>query len=72
MLTSIHNDTSPLLRDKERIKHARQLFAELNAQAPWAVAEAKRRRFSEAMYGHMLQEKVELDRDERNAEARHL
>jgi len=69
MITSIPNDTSPLLKTKEEIREARALFIELNANAPWAVNEALRRRFSKAMLGHMRAEKVELDRAERRAEA---
>ena len=71
MVTSIPNDQSPLLKTKEEIREARALFVELNAHAPWAVEEAKRRRFSKAMLGHMRAEKADWDRAEARDEARH-
>ena len=71
MFTGLPHDTSPLLRDKAEIREARALFAELNSQAPWAVEEAKRRRFTKAMLGHMRVEKRDWDRAERRDEAMH-
>jgi len=70
MFTGLTHDASPLLRDKAEIREARELFVTLNACAPWAVAEAKKRRFTKAVLGHMRQEKRELDAAERRAEMR--